>query len=259
MKSWIDFGKTLAMRMDRDDMSSYAAALAYKFLFSLFPLILFLTALLGFLHLPTNMNQFLAPISTLLPPSVMVLLKDTMKQVIQHENPTILSIGIIVFVWEMSGAFMGLMDAFNHAYQVPYPYHRSVWWRFALALITGLLISIVFIVALLIGLGGYMITQWFLQFAFHWQVTALVSSVIRWVLLLALLIVSLDILYTILPDVDLRFIFFRPGTMVATTSFMLMSGGFSLYISHFNNYNKMYGSLGTVILLLLYLYLFALA
>ncbi|MHB1685243.1 MAG: YhjD/YihY/BrkB family envelope integrity protein, partial [Bacilli bacterium] len=95
--------------------------------------------------------------------------------------------------------------------------------------------------------------------AFHWQVTALVSSVIRWVLLLALLIVSLDILYTILPDVDLRFSFFRPGTMVATTSFVLMSGGFSLYISHFNNYNKMYGSLGTVILLLLYLYLFALA
>jgi membrane protein len=259
VKTWIKFGRTLAMRMGRDDMSSYAAALAYKILFSLFPLLLFLTALLGFLHLPTNFAQFTGPLGTLLPPSVVALIERTMSHGIHHENPTILSVGIIIFVWEMSRAFMGLIDAFNHAYELQYPYRRSVWRRYGLALGTGVVVGILFLMVLLVGLGGTMVIQWILQYVLHWQATALISSAIRWLLLLVLLVVSLDILYTLLPDVGLRFVFLRPGTVVATTIFLLMSGGFSLYISHFNDYNKMYGSLGTVILLMLYLYLFALA
>ncbi len=259
MKSWIKFGKTLTMRMGRDDMSSYAAALAYKFLFSLFPLLLFLTALVAFLHLPTNLNKFLGPLGSLLPPSVLTLIESTMSQGIHHENPTVLSIGIIIFIWEMSRAFMGLIDAFNHAYELQYPYHRSVWRRYAIALATGIVVGVLFLAVLMIGIGGTMAMQWLLQSVLHWHVTAFASAAIRWILLLVLLVVSLDILYTILPDVHLRFVFLRPGTVVATAIFLLMSGGFSLYISHFNDYNKMYGSLGTVILLMLYLYLFALA
>ncbi len=259
MKNWLASAKTFASRVAQDDMPSYAAALAYKFLFALFPLVLFLTALLGFMRLPGSIGQVTRPLDALVPPAVLDLLQKSIVQAVHHENPTILSLGIAGFVWGMSGAFLGLMDAFNHAYELPYPYHRTVWQRYGLSLGTGIIVGLLFIAVLVIGTGGTEATHWVLVHLIHWSAGARASAAVRWVLMLVLLVVSLDILYTVLPDLRLRFVILRPGTVLATAVFLVMSSLFSLYTSHFNTYNKMYGSLGTVILLLLYLYFFALA
>ncbi|POB11470.1 hypothetical protein CO251_04820 [Sulfobacillus sp. hq2] len=259
LKQWIRFGKELLRRLARDDMPAYAAALAYKFLFALFPLVLFLTALLGFLHIAGGVTKVVRPLDAVIPPAVLHLLQRSIVEAVHHENPTVLSLGIVGFLWGMSGAFLGLMDAFNHAYELPYPYHRSLWHRYSVAIGTGVIVGMLFIAVLVVGTGGSEATRWALAHLLHWPVDQQVSIAIHWILLLVLLVLSLDILYTVLPDVGLRFMILRPGTILATVVFLVMSSLFSLYTSHFNTYNKMYGSLGTVILLLLYLYFFALA
>ncbi len=259
MKNAFAYSKQLITRLGRDDMTSYAAALAYKFLFALFPLILFLTALLAFLHLPRTIPNMIGPLSNLMPKAVVKLLENNITQAVQHENPTVLSLGILGFIWGMTGAFMELMDAFNHAYELSYPFKRTVWQRYALGIGTGLVFGMLFVTLLLLATGGTLITHWLLDHVLHLPLDKVASSLVHWLLLLAMLIISLDILYAILPDVPIPFRLFSPGTILATVVFILLSLGFSLYTSHFHSYNKMYGSLGAVILLLLYLYLLSLA
>lgn len=255
----LHFVKLLMERMSRDDMTSYAAALAYKFLFALFPLVLFLTALLGFMHLPTTIKDIVGPLNSLVPASVITLLRSAIAVAIHHENPTVLSLGIVGFVWGMSGAFMELIDAFNHAYELTYPFKRGAIKRYLLAAGTGIIFGLLFVATLLVATGGTLFTHWLLNSVLHWPIDHVASFFLHWLMLLVLLVFSLDMLYTILPDLHLPFKFLSPGTILATTVFIVLSWGFSLYTSHFDSYNKMYGSLGTVILLLLYLYLFALA
>lgn len=259
MKTIRPFAKLLMARMGRDDMTSYAAALAYKFLFALFPLILFLTALLAFMHVPQTVHGIVGPLSSLVPASVLNLLRTNIAQAIKHENPTVLSLGIVGFIWGMTGAFMELMDAFNHAYELPYPFKRTIFQRYALGVGTGIIFGIVFVGMLGVAAGGTLFTHWLLGHVLHWPVDQAASFILHWLLVIVLLVVSLDILYTILPDLRLHFRFLSAGTLLATSVFIILSLGFSLYTIHFNSYNKMYGSLGAVILLLLYLYLFALA
>ncbi|MCL4494589.1 MAG: YihY/virulence factor BrkB family protein [Firmicutes bacterium] len=259
MKNVFTYSKQLLTRLGRDDMTSYAAALAYKFLFALFPLALFLTALLAFMHLPRTVQSIVGPLSNLMPQAVVNLLQNNIAEAVTHENPTILSLGILGFIWGMTGAFMELMDAFNHAYELPYPFRRTALQRYALGIGTGIIFGILFVVMLLVAAGGTLFTHWLLGHILHLPIDQAASFVLHWVLLLALMVISLDVLYSILPDTKLSFRLLSPGTVLATIVFLVLSLGFSLYTSHFHSYNKMYGSLGAVILLLLYLYLFSLA
>lgn len=259
MKNILSYSRQLITRLGRDDMTSYAAALAYKFLFALFPLVLFLTALLAFLHLPATIPDIVGPLSNLMPHVVVNLLERNITQAVKHESPAVLSLGILGFIWGMTGAFMELMDAFNHAYELPYPFKRTTWQRYALGIGSGLIFGMLFVAMLMVATGGTLLTHWLLHHVLHFPLDQVASLVLHWVFLLALLVISLDILYAILPDITLPFRIFTPGTILATAVFVLLSLGFSLYTGHFHSYNKMYGSLGTVILLLLYLYLFSLA
>ncbi|MCL5971017.1 MAG: YihY/virulence factor BrkB family protein [Firmicutes bacterium] len=253
---WIDVAKNMAARVARNDLSSYAAALAYNFLFAIFPLMLFLTALLGFLHLPDLQQVLTGPVTTIVPRPVLKLIFTTIEGIVNHKSPALLSVGGIGFLWAMSGAFRQMIDAMNHAYEFPFPWRRKYWQSYLLSLGLGLGIGIILLLLVIITVSGVHLLQWALFWMTGIHIVRWMVLVVRWVVVLIGFLSVMAILYAVLPDRPQVFTLWSWGGLFAVAVFVLISLGFSYYASHFSDYNHLYGSLGAVIILMLYLYLF---
>ncbi len=254
------FVRSLARRMIRDDAVTYAAALAYNFLFALVPLLLFLSALLAFLHLSPDAGALVkGPLSQVLPHPLLAFIVHVWQQLAVRKHPALLSVGALGFVWGMSGAFRQLIDAINHAYELPLPRRRAWWKTYVLAALAGLSVGLGFaavIVLVVFGTAGLRFVLWVV---FHRTFSPAVLSPLRWLFLLSVLWPTLAVLYAVLPDQPLSVRWANPGTLAALGLWFAVSWGFSAYVNHFPTYSRIYGSLTTLILLMLYLYFAGLA
>lgn len=255
---WSAVARHLFTRITKSDMTAYAAALAYNLLFALFPLGLFLTALLGFLHLPP-LSQSLGRLALpVLPPTVVRFMGDVLEQAQRHKNPAVLSLGIVGFLWGMSGAFRQMIDAVNHAYRYP-TLRRRPWQTYLLSIGLGLFVGTLMIVALIVSISGTHLVAWLLIRLTGVRLPALATAAIRWSSLFVIIWSILAVVFAVTPDRPRPFRWFTPGSLLALVVWLLVSWGFSFYTAHFHTYNQMYGSLGIVILLMLYLYLVSLS
>lgn len=256
MKGWLVWGKQLFQRMQTADTASYAAALAYNFLFALFPLLLFLAALLGLLHLPSVKNFFDGPVSALIAPNLKRLILRSTAEASRRRSPTLASLGAAGFIWAMSGSLRQLIDALNHAYEMV-PARRKVWKTYLLSLGLGVFLGVLMLAAEALVTAGSNLIRWAYAAWFHNRPGFLLTEMLRWCVFLALLWSIPTLIYNWLPDRSDRFYWLSPGTLVVMGLWIVISLGFSFYSAHFNTYNLTYGSLGGVILLLLYLYILA--
>lgn len=255
----IRFVKILIRRLGRDDVASYAAALSYSFLFATVPLLLFTTAVLTLFHLPTLLRLFLGPIQQLLPGPVVSLLTAAFRGAASHRNPTLLSIGAVGFLWGMSGAFRQLTVAFNRACEVSYPLRRSTVSTYALSIVLAITVGSMLVGAVAAAVISQSFFNWLLTISLGWHPGRALVNAGRWIVLIIFFMVVTSILYSVVPDQPRRYRFLSPGSVVALVIWLILSLGFSVYTQHFSSYGEIYGLLGAVILLLLYLYLFGYA
>lgn len=251
-------GATIAKRATDGNATAYAAALSYSFILALFPLLLFLSALLGFWHVEDLRSILAGPAGRLIAPNIRSLIIKVTKSASRFKSPTLLSVGSLGFIGAMSSAMRQLMNALNHAYLLTRP--RRTWWR-ALGISTGMgvLLGLLLVVAEVISILGSEMARWIAAVLLgrpHWAVTA---DLVQWALLLVLMWLVLTLIYNWLPDEPLPFRWLRPGTGMVIGLWIVISIGFAFYTGHFNYYDKTYGSLGGAILLLLYLYILSLA
>jgi membrane protein len=239
------FAMALYHRVMRDDIGAYAAALTYNLLFALFPLILAIAALVP----PTVRPALVTPLSHVVSPEVIALLRRTAGA--EKVHPTLAYAGALGYVWGMSGAFRRLMDAFNHAYEFPRPLRRRTWQTIVLSLVLALTLGVLLVVAMVVAAGGQYLVA---AAAGPAGLRAAVLVAIRWAILLAMAGVMLAVLYAVAPDRPQHLRWVSPGGATAICAWLVISFGFSQYLTHFNSYNVLYGSVGAVILLLLYLY-----
>lgn len=252
MAAWWAAGRALARRLGRDEASAYAAALTYNLLFALFPLLLAMAALVPALHLSSAQRSLVHGLSVIVTPEVVRLLTRVGARS-GTPNPALAVAGGAGYIWGMSAAFRRLIDAFNHAYEYRPPLRRPAWQTALLSGVLALTLGVGLVVALLVATLGQHLTQaWLPASARPLEVAAV--AVLRWVALLALALLMLAVLYWVGPDRPRPFRWVSPGSVAAMGVWLLISFGFSLYLTHFNAYNVVYGSVGAVILLLLYLY-----
>lgn len=233
-------------------MTTYAAALSYQVLFSLFPFILFLVALLGFLGIPEFFSWLQQQATSLLPSQAAQQVATVIGQ-LQQPQGGLLSFGIILALWSASGGVRAVMGAMNAAYGVREG--RPAWKLYLLSLLytLGLALLLIAAAALMIvgpqavrwldariGLGGAVVTLW---------------NVLRLPLIVVLLTLSIALVYYLTPDVEQRFRLLTPGTLLAVFVWLAASFGFGYYVQNFADYNATYGSLGAIIILLFYFYL----
>ncbi|AZD94353.1 MULTISPECIES: YihY/virulence factor BrkB family protein [Pseudomonas] len=235
-----------------DEMSTYASALAYQMLFSLFPFILFLIALIGFLHLPDFFSWLRLQSELVLPPQALEQVNPVIDQ-LQQSKGGLLSVGIVIALYTASAGVRLMMSAMNAAYDVVEK--RPLWKRFPLSIfytigIAGMLLAAAALmvlgpqvmgwIAAQVGLEDFIVTVW---------------TILRWPVIVILMMVAVALIYYVMPDVKQEFRFITPGSVLAVVVWIIASLGFAFYVKTFANYNAMYGSIGAIIVLLLYFYI----
>lgn len=247
-----DVLKKSAADFSADDMSTYASALAYQTLFSLFPFVLFLIALLGFFNLSSFFEWLQARAEMLLPEQASAQVNNVIKGLSQPQGG-LLSFGVIAALWSASSAVRVVMNAMNVAYGVKE--ERPAWKLYLLSILYTIGLAVMLIAATAFLMLGPQVMQWLSDVAGLGNLFVTLWTWLRWPAALLLLMLAVAIIYYAAPNVEQKFKFITPGAVLAVLVWLLASLGFKLYVSNFADYNAMYGSIGAIIILLFYFFI----
>jgi membrane protein len=243
---------TVYQELFRTRAFTMAAAMSYYFLLALLPLLIFLSAMLGYLPIPSLFDQLLDIFAVVVPPEAMQMVQRILTSLLIPHRGGLLSFGLLSYLWTASGGFAASIEALNVAYEVET--ERS-WWRDRLQalLLTFTTGGLSLLGLLLIIAGprfGRLLTELFpipQGFGEMWPVLRVGTIFVTFV-------VAVELQYYLAPNRKQRFAETLPGALVAVIGIFLSSGCLGYYFSHFANYNKTYGSLGAVIILMLWFY-----
>jgi len=236
-----------------DELLDRAAALAYYFVFALFPTLLFLAALLGMFPLPGLMDRLIGYVDEALPPDAASVLHKTLGEILRNARGGLLSIGALAALWASASGVDSMISALNVAYGVK---DKRPWWKrrlIAMALTIGFGVFVLLALVLLVfggQIGGVLASR----FGFGVLFTT-VWNVVSIVLIIGCVLVGLAMVYYLGPDARQHWWWVTPGSVVALTLWLGLSFGLRIYVANFANYSATYGSIGGVILLILWLYL----
>lgn len=245
------FVQDIVLRIKHVEISALGAELAYFFLLSFFPFLIFLVTLLPYLNLEAELVY--STLVNLMPDEVYRLIESTLNEILTNRNSSLLSIGIIGTIWSASRGINALFRALNKAYDTEARVgivNRGLSFVFTIALV------VVIGIALLLPVFGQQIGHFLFsivgveeQFLAFWHK-------IRWTMPLLLIFLVLLGLYWFIPNTDPRqkIMGVWPGAVFSTLAWLVLTYGFSFYISNFGNYSSTYGSIGGVIILMLWLY-----
>jgi len=233
-------------------MSTYAAALAYHVLFSLFPFIIFLVALLGFLDIPEFFDWLRQQAEIVLPAEALGQVNSAIDQ-IQQPRGGLLSFGVIVALWTASAGVRAAISALNVAYDVSEG--RPAWKLYPLSVLYTVGLAAMLILATALMLIGPQAAQWLGDRAGVGQLATTLWNLLRWPVAVALLMLAVALFYYLAPDVEQQFRFLTPGSVLAVLVWIAASLGFALYVQNFADYSATYGSIGAIIVLLFYFYI----
>jgi len=253
--SWKELAKRAYKETLEDNILGYAAQLSYYFLLALFPALLFMTSLLGYFagsdnQLRTGLFRYL---SAVLPGEASQLVAKTVNDVTAGSGGGKLSFGVLATLWAASNGMTAISESLNAAYELK---ETRPWWKVRLVAI-GLTLALSFLIisSLVLVLYGHdladtLAVRFGLGAAF-----ALTWKVAQWPIVLVFVLLAFAIIYYFAPDArDQDWKWITPGSVVGVALWLLVSFAFKTYLTHFGNYSATYGSLGAVIILMLWFY-----
>jgi membrane protein len=247
--------KATVQEFQRDDALGLAAQLAYFLILALFPFILVLVSLMGTFGSQELASEVLGYFQQVMPQQAYEIIKTFTGNIIsgRAEAPGLLSFGILFTIWSASGAFAALINALNRAYDVQET--RPFWKVRGLAILMTLGLSVLILAGVLLLVFGPQIGVIIANLFGLGELFELVWNIVRWPVALFFMVFTVALLYYLAPDANQPFRWITPGGLIGVLLWVLASVAFNFYVSNFGSYNKTYGSIGAVIVLLLYLYI----
>ncbi|MGP1910145.1 YihY/virulence factor BrkB family protein [Metabacillus sp. JX24] len=243
--------RSLIRRFSKDELIGLSAELAYFFLLSLFPFLIFLITLIAFL--PLSQDDLLNFLAQYAPGESIKLIERTLTEIVAGSSGGLLSFGILATLWSASNGINAIVRAFNRAYEVEES--RSFIVARGMAILLTIAMVFVILVALLLPvfgkeLGVFLFSVFGLSDAFlaFWNMA-------RWLVSAVILFIVFTALYFFAPNKRLHIKDVFPGAVFATVGWAAVSFAFSYYVSSFGNYSAAYGSLGGIIVLMIWFYL----
>ena len=239
----------------RDDALGLAAQLAFYLILALFPFLLVLVSLMGTFSSPELADQVLGYFREVTPQQVYEIIDSYLHDIIAGNRPApgLFSVGLVIALWSASGAFAALINALNKAYDVEET--RPFWKVRGIALLMTLGLSVMIIIGVLLLVAGPPIGRGIADLLGLGEVFTLVWNVVQWPVALSLMVFTVALLYYFAPDAGQPFRWITPGGLIGVLLWVLASVIFRFYVSNFGSYDATYGSIGAVIVLLLYLYI----
>lgn len=251
MSKWVDMGKQLGKEFSNDDAPTLAAAQAYYYLLSIVPMLILLLSILPFLNIdPQRAVSFM---ENVLPSETAAAFEENIINVVSTPSGGLLTVGILGTLWSASNAVTAFIKATNHAYDVEETRSFIKVKALSIALTLGMILALV--VALVLPIFGGVILNFVESNLNLPSQTAILLSILRWVVSVIVMASILAVLYHFAPNKSFPFKEVIVGALIATVLWQLISWGFSFYLSNFGNYSATYGSLGGVIILMLWFFL----
>jgi membrane protein len=234
-----------------------AAALSFYFLLSLIPLLIVFSSLLAHLPFPDVFDRLLDMLATIVPPEAMVFVQKAIGSVLTPHGGGLISVSILGYLWSASGGFSAMIEALDVAYGVKV---SRPWWRDRLQalLLTFTTGGLFYVSLLLLILGtsfGKLLTEGLLMptgFGHLWPG-------LRLVLTFATFLMAMLLMYVWGPNLKIGFRSALPGAVLAIVGWFAGSFGLTFYLHHFADYDVTYGSMGAVVVLMLWFYIIAIA
>jgi membrane protein len=252
------FLKRVNKEITDDGIFVWAAALACSWLFAIFPFFIFLLTLVPYIpHRVTEHAEtpIYAAIDRTLPPATAETLKSNVGNVIHQTHTGLLSFGIIVTIWAASGGMNMTLSAMERIYDVPKP--RPFYRQRPLALVMTLFVALAVVVVLVLLPIGSVVTHYIERHTLVQLSKGVIFlwNVARWALALVLMFAIVAILYYFGPSVKQRFRAISPGSVFTVAAWVILGIGFRLYVEHFGKYDRTYGTVGGVVILLTFFYI----
>jgi membrane protein len=254
----IQLGKRVYEEFDEDEVPTRSAALSYYFMSALIPMLFFLVTCLGLFTKSHDLrHSLISYLQEFMPPDAFTVLMRTLHEIATRSSGFKLTLGLALALWSGSGGMRSIMDAVNRCYHVKEG--RPIWKRVALSMALTAAISGLTILALVIVLYGGAIAQSVGNYVGLSNITILVWKGMQWLLALFFVTFSFALLYYWAPDAKQQWAWITPGSLIGVILWVIASVAFRLYLHYFNSYGKTYGSMGAVIVLLLWLYITGMA
>ena len=258
--NWKRFFVRLYERSFDADIFNRAAQIAFYFSFALFPLLFFLVSLFGLILDSSEgmKNELFEYLRQIMPASVFALVEKTVVEIVDNSSSGKAMIGLVIALWSASAGVDAIRTALNAIYNLKESRSwlrtkvQSLFLTFVISLLTTVVLAVVFY--------GWELIQFALNGIGFMVTTSLILVAIQWISTLLVMLFACEIIYNLLPDFKkFRWDWITNGSIVAIVLWIVLTSGFRLYLGYFNSYNKAYGSLGAVIIMMLWLYLTAMA
>jgi len=244
---WKQFAKAFWVEMSRDMLTDWAGAVTYNCVMALFPFLLFLVALASVIIKPDQVEQIVRQLGKVAPQDVTQIVADRIRAISQSSQSGLLTLGAVIALWSASSGVAEVQRALNIVYGVHEG--RPFWKARGVAILMTLVACLLALIAGVVAIGSGPIGE---------AIGGPLGTVLVWARLPVagcVMMLLWALLYYALPDVQQEFRFITPGSIVGVFIWVLASWGFSTYVAHFGSYEATYGSVGGVIVMLLWMYI----
>lgn len=244
----------LARELEKSDINLRASAVSFNFFLALFPATIFVFTLVAYVPVKGFESQLLDFLSIWLPEMAYDVVRSTILDIVNNQRSALLSFGVLAALYFSTNGVSSLMETFNKTYEI---FDSRSFFKQKLVAI-GLTIGVTLLILvslLLLGVGPFLediVQSFFLE---DQPTVVAVFKVLNWVILVTLLLLAFSILYYFGPATNDTWRFISPGSILTTILFLVTSFGFSFYINNFSAYNKLYGAIGVLPMMMLWMYL----
>ena len=255
IRGWWDISKRVYHNLSQDNLSFVAAGVAFYALLAIFPALAAIVSVYAYFASPTDIHDQLDKVIAILPASSRDIILLQVSDITQQSNKVLSASAIgtlLLTIWSSSKGCQALITACNITY------HQRNKRQFFMALVVRFLFSLGAIVVALVALLIIGILPIVLNLVGLTELIDLMIQLITWPLLAIIFNLALAFLYRYAPHrTPAKWRWITPGSMLATLMWIIASIGFSYYVSQFASYNETYGSLGGVVIMLMWLYISA--
>lgn len=254
---WSAVVRRTVQEIDEDNCFGLAAQLAFYFLLALFPALLFLVALVGFVSVENALSELLVAVGTVAPRELVELLRGQLSQIAEGSHVSLVTLGIIGAIWSSSAAMVAIIDALNHAYDVAE--WRPWWKRRLVAILLTIALAVFIITTLALVLLGPSLVSWAAGWLPVMAPVGVIWAASRWPLMILCVVLGVDLIYYFAPNRRARWVWITPGSVLATGLWIGSSFAFKAYVVNLADYSATYGAIGGAIVTMLWFYLSSLA
>jgi membrane protein len=234
-------------------ITARAASISFSFFLAIFPMIIAFFTLIPFVPIENFQNILLGFIESISPDTTEDIIRETLMDIIQRPRGGLLSLTFFLTLVFTTNGFSSIIEAFNNTYHT---IETRTWVKQKLiSLVMFLIISVIIIISIALLTTGTFVIKYLdaKELLTGWLSFYLLEGV-RWLLLIAMFFFTISFIYFLAPARASKFRFISAGSTLATVLALIASIGFNYYVQNFASYNALYGSIGTLLILLVWIY-----